>query len=148
MEAILQPTQTQQVEATLQQSQTQQASQNLIVKVPKMSVYNKRSSSKAMGTSNQQNFPKKMNISQSPQIVDLEEEEPREQVNLDMWNVVLHLNIAHFDKCRKCCMFLSIVASVACHLQVSQTSNKSYCHDDDTKETLRIPQTLDLEEGE
>ena len=40
MEAILQPTQTQQVEATLQQSQTQQASQKLIFKVPKMSFYN------------------------------------------------------------------------------------------------------------
>jgi hypothetical protein len=84
MEAILQPTQTQQVEATLQQSQTQQASQKLIVKVPKMSVYNKRSSSEAMGTSDQQTSPKKMKITQSPQIVDLEEEEPREQVNLDM----------------------------------------------------------------
>jgi hypothetical protein len=27
-------------------------------------------------------------------------------------------------------------------------SNKAYCHDDDTKETLRIPQTPDLEEEE
>jgi hypothetical protein len=72
------------VEATLQQSQTQQASQKLIVKVPKMSVYNKRSISEAMGTNNQQSAPKKMDISQSPQIVDLEEEEPREKVNLDM----------------------------------------------------------------
>jgi hypothetical protein len=35
MEAILQPTQTQQVEATLQQTQTQQTPQKLIVKVPK-----------------------------------------------------------------------------------------------------------------
>ena len=42
MEAILQPTQTQQVEATLQQSQIQQASQKLIVKVPKISFYNKK----------------------------------------------------------------------------------------------------------
>jgi hypothetical protein len=25
-------------------------------------------------------------------------------------------------------------------------SNKAYCHDEDTKETLRIPQTSDLEE--
>jgi hypothetical protein len=84
MEAILQPTQTQQVEATLQQSQTQQAPQKLIFKVPKVSVYNKRSSSEAMGTSDQQTAPKKMKITQSPQIVDLEEEEPKEQVNMDM----------------------------------------------------------------
>jgi hypothetical protein len=49
-----------------------------------MSVYNKRSSSEDMGTSDQQNALKKMKISQSPQIVDLEEEEPKEQVNLDM----------------------------------------------------------------
>jgi hypothetical protein len=84
MEAVLQPTQMQQVEATLKQSQTQQAPQKLIFKVPKMSVYNKRSSSEAMGTSDQQTAPKKMKITQSPQIVNLEEEEPREQVNLDM----------------------------------------------------------------
>jgi hypothetical protein len=51
MEAILQPTQTQQVEATLQKSQTQQASQKLIVQVPKMSVYIKRIILEAMGTS-------------------------------------------------------------------------------------------------
>jgi hypothetical protein len=43
-------------------------------------------------------------------------------------------------------MFLTTVASVACCSQVSQMSNKAYCHDDDTKETLRIPQTPDLEE--
>jgi hypothetical protein len=47
MEEILQPVQTQQVEATLQQTQIQQTPQNLIVKVPKISVYNKRSSSEA-----------------------------------------------------------------------------------------------------
>jgi hypothetical protein len=84
VEATLQQTQTQQVEATLQPSQTQQDSHKLIVKVPKMSVYNKRSSSKAMGTSDQHNSLKRMKISQSPQIVDLEEEEPKEQVNLDI----------------------------------------------------------------
>jgi hypothetical protein len=78
MEAILQPTQTQQVGETLQQSKTQQAPQKLIVKVPKMFFYNKRSSSEAIGTSEQQTAPKKMKITQSPQIVDLEEEEPRE----------------------------------------------------------------------
>jgi hypothetical protein len=84
MEKILQPTQTQQLEETLQQIQTQQVSPKLIVNIPKMSIYNKRISSDAMGTSDQHISPKKMNISQSPQIVNLEEEEPREQVNLDM----------------------------------------------------------------
>jgi hypothetical protein len=72
------------VEATLKQSKKQQALQKLIVKVRKMSVHSKRSSSEAMGTNDQYNYPKNMNISQSPQIVNLEEEEPREQVNLDM----------------------------------------------------------------
>jgi hypothetical protein len=79
MEAILQPYQTQKVEATLQQTP-----QKLIVKVPKVSVYSKRSSSEALGTSSQHIAPKKMKITQSPQIVDLEEEEPKEQVNMDM----------------------------------------------------------------
>jgi hypothetical protein len=65
IEAILQPTQKQQVEATLQQSQTQQASQKLIVKVPKMSVYNKRSSLEANGTSDQHTAPNKMKITHS-----------------------------------------------------------------------------------
>jgi hypothetical protein len=37
-----------------------------------------------MGTSDQQTAPKKMKISQSPQIIDLEEEESREQVNQDV----------------------------------------------------------------
>ena len=66
MEAILEPTQTQQVEATLQQSQTQQAPHKLIVKVPKMSLYSKRSSSEAMGTSDQQTTPKNIKITRSP----------------------------------------------------------------------------------
>ena len=61
---------------------------------------------------------------------------------------MLHLNIAHFDKCRKCRMILSTITSVACHSQVSKTSNKAYCHDDDTKKTSIITQTLDLEEEE
>jgi hypothetical protein len=84
METILQPTQTQQVEATLQQAQTQQTHHKLIVKVPKVSVYSNRSSSEALGTNDQHNAPKNMKITQSPQIVDLEEEEPKEQVNMDM----------------------------------------------------------------
>jgi hypothetical protein len=84
MEAILQPTQMHQVEATLQQSQTQQASQKLIVKVPKISVYSKRINSESMRTIDQQTDPKNMNITQSPQIVNLEEEEPTEHENMDM----------------------------------------------------------------
>jgi hypothetical protein len=53
MTTMLQAIQTQQVEATLQQIQTQQASQKLIIKVPETSVYRKRSSSEAMGISDQ-----------------------------------------------------------------------------------------------
>jgi hypothetical protein len=49
-----------------------------------MSVYNKRSIPKALGTSGQQNFPKKMKITQSPQIVNLEEKEPNEQMSMEM----------------------------------------------------------------
>ena len=62
MEKILQQTQTQQVEETLQQIQTQQAPQKLIFKVPKVSVYSKRRSSEAMGTSDQHIAPKKIKI--------------------------------------------------------------------------------------
>jgi hypothetical protein len=36
----------------------------LIIKVPKISVYNKRSSSEAMGISDQQTAPKKMKVTQ------------------------------------------------------------------------------------
>jgi hypothetical protein len=78
MEEIFQPPQTQQMEETLQQTQTQQTPQKMIFKFPKVSVYNKRSSSEALGTSSQQTVPKKMKITQSPQIVDLKEEEPKE----------------------------------------------------------------------
>jgi hypothetical protein len=49
----------------------------LIVKAPKLSVYNKRSSSEALGASSQQDILKKMKITSSSQIVDLEEEEPK-----------------------------------------------------------------------
>jgi hypothetical protein len=37
-----------------------------------------------MGTTDQQTAPINLKITQSPQIVDLEEEEPKEQVNMDM----------------------------------------------------------------
>jgi hypothetical protein len=56
----------------------------LIIKFPKVSVYSKRRSSEALGTNSEQTAPKKMKITQSPQIVDLEDEETKEQVNMDM----------------------------------------------------------------
>jgi hypothetical protein len=66
---------------------------------------------------------------------------------------LLHININRFDKCHKCRILLTTVASVTCcsqvlHVdsQVSQMSSKAYCHDNDTKETLTIPQTPNLEE--
>jgi hypothetical protein len=66
---------------------------------------------------------------------------------------LLQINITRFDKCRKCRIFLTTVASVAycsqvSHVdsQVSHLSRKAYCHDNNTKETLTIPQTPDLEE--
>jgi hypothetical protein len=49
-----------------------------------MSVYNKRSSSEALGASSQQNILKKMKITPSSQIVDLEEEEPKEKMSIEM----------------------------------------------------------------
>jgi predicted metal-dependent hydrolase len=84
MEVILQPDQTQQVESAPQQIQTQKTSPRLTIKAPKMSVYNKRSSSEALGTSSQQNVLKKMKITPSSQIVDLEEEEPKEKMSMEM----------------------------------------------------------------
>jgi hypothetical protein len=67
-----------------QQVQTQKASPKLIIKAPKVSVYNKRSSSEALGSSSQQNIHKKIKITPSSQIVDLEEEEPKEKTNMEM----------------------------------------------------------------
>ena len=52
--------------------------------VPKVTIYTKRSSLEALGTSSQHIAPKKIKIKQSPQIEDLEEEEPKEQVSMDM----------------------------------------------------------------
>ena len=68
MEAISQLAQTQQVGPTPQHNP-----QKLILQVPKVTVYTKRSSSEALGTSSQQTTPKKIKITQLPQIVDLEE---------------------------------------------------------------------------
>jgi hypothetical protein len=56
------------------------------------------------------------------------------------WQV---LQVSHVA--RKCRMLLT---SVACCSQVLQVSNKAYFHDDDTKETLKMPQTLDLKKEE
>jgi hypothetical protein len=56
----------------------------LIVKAPKMSVYNKRSNLEALGSSSQQDIPKKMKITPPSQVVDLEEEEPKEKMSMDM----------------------------------------------------------------
>jgi hypothetical protein len=49
-----------------------------------MSVYNKRSSSEALGSDSQQKVLKKMKITPSSQIVDLEEEEPKEKMSMEM----------------------------------------------------------------
>ena len=62
MEVILQPDQTQQIESSPQQIQTQKNSPGLIIKAPKMSFYNNRISSYALGANGQQNVPNKMKI--------------------------------------------------------------------------------------
>jgi hypothetical protein len=49
-----------------------------------MSFYNKRSNSEALGTVGQKNVLKKVKITQSPQIVNLEEEDPKEKMSMDM----------------------------------------------------------------
>jgi hypothetical protein len=56
----------------------------MIIKSRKMSVYSKRSSSEALGTSGQQNVLKKIKTTRSPQIVNLEEEEPNKKMNMEM----------------------------------------------------------------
>jgi hypothetical protein len=55
-----------------------------MIKVPKTSVYNKRSISEAMDIDDQQTVKKKMKVTQPTQIVDLEDEESRDQENLNM----------------------------------------------------------------
>jgi len=73
----MQHNQTKQTERASQQSPPQKLSPRMIVKDPKMSVYNKRRSSEALGASSQKYILKKMNITSSSQIVDLEEEDPK-----------------------------------------------------------------------
>jgi hypothetical protein len=84
MEVTMQHDLTKQTEPASQQIPTQKPSSRLIVKAPKLSVYNKRSSSEAMGTSSQQDILKRMKIISSSQIVDLEEEEPKEKTCMEM----------------------------------------------------------------
>jgi hypothetical protein len=50
--------------------------------------------------------------------------------------------------CRCYTSTLLALISVTCCSQVSQVSNKAYFHDDDTKDMLKMPQRLDLEEEE
>jgi hypothetical protein len=53
--------------------------------------------------------------------------------------LVLHLNIVHFDKCRKCRMFLSTVVSVACSSQLLQVSHVIHkCCKHQTKHTAMM----------
>ena len=84
MEATLQPIQTQQVEVTLQPIEIEKAPQKLMIKVPKTSVYNKRSILEAMDIDDQQTVKKNMKVKEQAQIVDLEDEESRDQANLNM----------------------------------------------------------------
>jgi len=84
MEVTMQHDQTKKMELAYQQSPTQTPSPRLIVKDPKMRVYNKRRSSEALGASSHQDILKKMNITSSSQIVDLEEEEPKEKTYIQM----------------------------------------------------------------
>jgi hypothetical protein len=62
MEVTLLLDHTQQIEYAPQYIQTQKTSPKLIIKAPKVSVYNKRSSSKALGASSHKNILKKMKI--------------------------------------------------------------------------------------
>jgi N-acetylmuramoyl-L-alanine amidase CwlA len=74
MEVTMQHDLTKQTKITSHQNPTHKQSPRLIIKDPKLSVYNKRSSSEALGSSSQQEILKKMKITSSSQIVDMEEE--------------------------------------------------------------------------
>jgi hypothetical protein len=75
MEVITLHDQANQTKITSQQSPTQKPSPRLIIKGPKMSILNKRSSSEALGASSQQDTLKKMRVTSPSPIIDLEEEE-------------------------------------------------------------------------
>jgi hypothetical protein len=49
----------------------------LIIKAPKMSIFNKRISSEALGASSQQDTLKKMRATSPSSVIDLEEEEQK-----------------------------------------------------------------------
>ena len=71
------------VEVPLQQVQTQKPPKNLVIKISKAIVYNKRTISETMDIDVEQTAKKKMIIVETMQIVDLEDEGPRDQVNLN-----------------------------------------------------------------
>jgi hypothetical protein len=84
MEIIIQQDQTKQTEPTPQPSPASKPSPKLVIKAPKMSVYNKRSSSEALDTSVQQDTIKRMKITSSSQLIDLEDEEPKGKTCMEM----------------------------------------------------------------
>jgi hypothetical protein len=84
MEVITLHDQEKKTEITSQQSSTQKPSPRLIIKAPKMSIFNKRSSSEALGASSQQDTLKKMRVTSPSPIIDLEEEEQKEKTCMEM----------------------------------------------------------------
>jgi hypothetical protein len=84
MEVTLQHDHTKQTERSPQQSPVEKPSPRLVFKAPKMSVYNKRSSSEALGADSRQDTSKKMKITPPSQVVDLEEEDPKGKTCMEM----------------------------------------------------------------
>jgi hypothetical protein len=84
MEVIMLHDQAKQTELALQQSSTQKPSPRLIIKALKMSIFNKRSSSEALGASSQQDTLKKMRVTSPSPIIDLEEEEQKERTGMEI----------------------------------------------------------------
>ena len=84
MEVVTLHDQAKQTKITSQQSAAQKPSPRLIIKAPKMSIFNKRSSSKALGASGQQDTLKKMRATSPFPIIDLEEEEQKENTCMEM----------------------------------------------------------------
>ena len=84
MEVTMQHDQTKPMEPVSQHISAWKPSPRLVIKTPKMSVYNKRNSPEALGASSQQNIPKKMKITSSSEVVDLEEEELKGKTCMEM----------------------------------------------------------------
>jgi hypothetical protein len=84
MEVTMQHDQKKSTESTSQQSPTQKPSPRLIIKAPKGSVYNKRSNSKVVGASSQQETLKKMRATSPSPVIDLEEEEQKGKTCMEM----------------------------------------------------------------